>query len=114
MLLVAFVFGILDITFSFTPQPSWSKVVYDRKGKVLNVFLSADDKWRMACTPESVDRLLLETLIRKEDRFFYYHPGFNPMAIVRAGFNNVIKGQRTSGASTITMQVGPMAEILKV
>ncbi len=110
MLLVAFVFGILDITFSFTPQPSWSKVVYDRKGKVLNVFLSADDKWRMACTPESVDRLLLETLIRKEDRFFYYHPGFNPMAIVRAGFNNVIKGQRTSGASTITMQVVRLLE----
>ena len=100
----------MDITFPFEPSPKWSKVVYDRNGKVLNVYLSADDKWRLSVSTTQVDSLLLETFIRKEDRYFYYHPGFNPIAIVRAAINNLLRGQRTSGASTITMQVVRLVE----
>ena len=53
---------------------------------------------------------LIKALLIKEDRFFFYHPGINPIALVRAVFNNVIKGRRTSGASTITMQVARLKE----
>lgn len=108
--LAAIVFALLDCTFECCPVPSWSQIVYDRNGKVLNVYLSKDDKWRIRCRPEQVDSLLLKTLLCKEDRYFYYHPGFNPAAIVRAAFNNVLKRQRTSGASTITMQVVRLLE----
>lgn len=44
-------------------------------------------------------------MIFKEDQFFYYHPGINPFAIGRAAIRNIFSGRRTSGASTITMQV---------
>lgn len=48
---------------------------------------------------------LKKAILQKEDKYFYWHLGVNPVAILRAGFNNIIKGKRTSGASTITMQV---------
>lgn len=51
-------------------------------------------------TPE-----LQKAIVFKEDKYFFWHYGVNPLAIARAAFNNVVKGKRTSGASTITMQV---------
>ncbi|MDO8536701.1 MAG: transglycosylase domain-containing protein [bacterium] len=50
--------------------------------------------------PETFAKLL----IKKEDRFFYYHPGINPLSIIRAMWNYVLEG-RAYGASTITQQV---------
>lgn len=105
-----FIIGIIDLSFPMETSPPWSKVVYDRNGKVLHVYLSVDDKWRIRCQPAAVDSLFIQTLLKKEDQYFYYHPGINPIAIARAAFNNLIKGQRTSGASTITMQVVRLLE----
>ncbi len=104
------VYALLDISFPFEPRIAWSPTVLDRRGRVLNVYISKDDKWRMPCPPEEVDSLLLKTLLKKEDRYFYYHPGFNPFAIARAFWNNLLQTQRTSGASTITMQVVRLLE----
>src|SRR5690606_25137089 len=52
-----------------------------------------------------ISPLLRKTIIAKEDRFFYHHFRVNPLAIIRAAWNNTIKMRRTSDASTITMQV---------
>ena len=40
-----------------------------------------------------------------EDRFFYYHPGVNPLSLLRALLQNLNKGEIVSGGSTLTMQV---------
>jgi len=48
---------------------------------------------------------LRKAILAKEDKYFNYHFGVNPIAIFRAAFNNITKNRRTSGASTITMQV---------
>ena len=40
----------------------------------------------------------------KEDRWFYWHPGVNPIALVRAGFRTYRSGVR-QGGSTLTMQL---------
>ena len=53
---------------------------------------------------------LLTALLEKEDKWFYYHPGVNPVALFRAFFSNLVSGKRVSGASTITMQVARMLE----
>ena len=87
-----------------------SKLVLDDKGEVLHAFLTSDDKWRMETELHEITPDLAKAFINKEDRFFYSHPGVNPLAIGRAVFNNLIKGERTSGASTITMQVARMLE----
>jgi penicillin-binding protein 1C len=54
--------------------------------------------------------LLRKTIIAKEDKYFYYHPGVNPIAVIRATFKNIFRMKRTSGASTITMQVARALE----
>lgn len=82
----------------------------DAKGEVIHSFLTRDDKWRMKTELKEISPLLKETLLYKEDKYFYYHPGINPIAVTRAAVMNVFKLRRTSGASTITMQVARMLE----
>ena len=57
-----------------------------------------------------ISPLLRKTIIAKEDKYFYYHPGVNPIAVIRATFKNIFRMKRTSGASTITMQVARALE----
>jgi penicillin-binding protein 1C len=57
-----------------------------------------------------ISPLLRKTIIAKEDRYFYSHPGINPVAIVQAFFKNVFRLKTASGASTITMQVARALE----
>src|SRR5688572_28412631 len=99
------IFISLNFLFPLRNDLSWSTVITDKNGELLGAFLSNDDKWRMKVRSEEVNAGLKNILINKEDRFFYYHPGVNPVAIIRAAFNNTISGRKTSGASTITMQV---------
>jgi penicillin-binding protein 1C len=40
-----------------------------------------------------------------EDARFYHHPGIDPLALIRALYQNLREGRRVSGASTITMQL---------
>jgi len=107
-LLMAFL--MIDFTFPFRAEPEWSQVVLDRKGRPLHYFISNDEKWRFKTTHEEVSPLMTGTLLRKEDRFFRWHPGFNPFSIIRALIHNLASGKRKSGASTITMQVVRLLE----
>jgi len=102
---VLLLFFISDIIFPFRPEIRYATQVTDDKGQVIHAFLSNDDKWRLYANISEITPLLRETLIYKEDQYFYYHPGVNPLAIVRAAAKNIFTGRRTSGASTITMQV---------
>ncbi|MEA5109762.1 Penicillin-binding protein 1C [bioreactor metagenome] len=105
-LLSFFVFLLIDRIFPFrVPEVSWSKVVYASDSTLLHAFLSKDDKWRIPVRLDEITPGLEKAFIFKEDRLFYYHPGVNPFSVCRAVFNNITKGRRTSGASTITMQV---------
>lgn len=72
--------------------------------------MSKDDKWRLFAQTSEITPLLRKTLIYKEDRYFYFHLGVNPFAMFRAIVNNIFTGRRTSGASTITMQVVRLLE----
>ncbi len=51
----------------------------------------------------------LNAVIKAEDRRFFYHPGFDPLAMVKAIFGGLI-GQPLRGASTISMQVAELME----
>lgn len=101
---------LVDWIFPFSPSVPTSTMVTDRDGRPLTVFLARDDKWRLPVRHDRVSPKLIEAFINKEDRFFRWHPGVNPFAILRAAWNNVLSGRRTSGASTITMQVARLLE----
>ncbi len=96
---------LLDFLFPFKPSVRYSVQMEDKNGELLHAFLSPDDKWRLYATEREITPMLRKTLLYKEDKYFYYHPGVNPVSIARAAFQNLLTGKRTSGASTITMQV---------
>ncbi|TKT93724.1 penicillin-binding protein 1C [Dyadobacter frigoris] len=103
-------FLLLDFLFPFKPKVQYSTQITADNGTVLHAFLSPDDKWRLYTNISEITPLLQKTLIHKEDQYFYYHPGINPFAMLRAAGRNIFSGKRTSGASTITMQVVRLLE----
>ena len=96
---------LLNLLFPLNASIEYSTIITDNKGEVVHAFLTSDDKWRMKTELEEISPLLRKTIVEKEDKHFYRHPGINPFSIARALVKNVIRGKRTSGASTITMQV---------
>lgn len=111
LLVVKFLFAsvvfflILNLLIPLRLSISYSQQVLADDGTVLNAFLSSDEKWRMKIVPEEINAKFKKAILYKEDRYFYYHPGVNLFAVARAAFNNITKNRKTSGASTITMQV---------
>lgn len=104
------VFFLLHRAFPLPDKVYYARVILARDGTLLQAYLSPDDKWRMKTELHEITPELRLAFINKEDRFFYYHFGVNPLAIVRALVKNIVKGKTTSGASTITMQVARMLE----
>jgi penicillin-binding protein 1C len=93
------------------PQPKpYSLIVKDRKGEFLSAYLANDGVWRLKTHANEIPSRLKEILLQKEDRYFFYHPGINPCAVLRALFQNIFAGKIISGASTITMQVARLLE----
>lgn len=103
-------FFILNWIFPFRVNVEYSTLVTGKNDEVLKAFLTSDDKWRMRTELEEITPAMQKAIIYKEDKYFYYHFGINPFAMVRAAFNNIVSGKRTSGASTITMQVARLLE----
>lgn len=103
-------FNIVDIIFPVHCTRDYSTIIEAEDGTVLYSFLTNDDKWRMYTKLEEITPTVQKAFINKEDRWFYWHLGINPVSVARAFFNNTIKHRRTSGASTITMQVARMLE----
>jgi penicillin-binding protein 1C len=103
-------FFLLNLIFPLPDKIEYSTIVIDNKGDVVNAFLTKDDKWRMKTELEEISPLLRKAIIAKEDKYFYYHPGINVFAVGRALSKNIFRLKRTSGASTITMQVARALE----
>lgn len=103
-------FLLLNRLFPLRVNLQYSTIVTDHNGEVVHAFLTQDEKWRMKTELEEISPLLRKTIIEKEDRYFYSHPGVNLFAVGRAMVNNMLRMKRTSGASTITMQVARLLE----
>ena len=98
-------FLLLNLVFPLQDKIEYSTIVTDAKGEVINAYLTTDQKWRMKTELNEISPLLRKTIIAKEDKYFYNHPGINIFSVGRAAVMNILQMRRTSGASTITMQV---------
>ena len=96
--------------FPIPQMPGYSTVILSRDITILSAYLAFDDQWRLKTSLHEVNPDFLQTIMLKEDRWFYYHPGVNPVSIGRAAFNNFFSEGKSHGASTITMQVARMLE----
>lgn len=86
-------------------SPPETLLLQDRHGNFLGeVGTGGNDSvgfWPVSPLPS---RVVVATLTL-EDRRFWFHPGVDPIAIIRALWQNVRSDARVSGASTIAMQV---------
>lgn len=80
----------------------------DRNGKLLQVFLTEDEKYRIYRPLEQFPPEFIEAIILQEDKFFYSHSGVNFVALVKAAWETYVKKSRRIGASTITMQLAKL------
>ena len=92
------------------PQDDQARVVLAEDGTPLWRFADADGVWRYPLTVEQVSPLYLQALLTYEDRWFYRHPGINPLALGRAAWQNLNGGRVLSGGSTLSMQVARLLE----
>ncbi|MFD2784153.1 penicillin-binding protein 1C [Hymenobacter rubripertinctus] len=100
----------LDWLFPVPPAPLYSPLVLAQDGTVLHAYLNPTQKWRMKTELREITPVLRRAIIEKEDRWFRWHFGVNPLALVQAAGRNVFGQGRTTGASTITMQVARLLE----
>lgn len=107
---IVILFFLLNFIFPLPDKIEYSTIITDNKHEVIHAYLTSDQKWRMKTELAEISPLLRKTIIEKEDKYFYYHPGINPFAIMRAFAKNILHLKRTSGASTITMQVARAIE----
>lgn len=107
---VGVIIGIAALTwFAFClPEPLFhsptSYVIEDRQGALLGATIADDGQWRFPNTYH-VPEKFRDCIITFEDKRFFYHPGIDLLALLRAVKQNLSSGETVSGASTITMQV---------
>ncbi|MCL6590294.1 MAG: penicillin-binding protein 1C [Firmicutes bacterium] len=87
-----------------------STLVFDRNQKLMYAFTSKDGMWRIRASLGEISPLLQKYLIMYEDQWFYWHPGVNPLALLRALCKNLAARRVVYGGSTITMQIARIME----
>jgi penicillin-binding protein 1C len=104
--MIAFLFiagFLLSLPSTLFPDP-YSTVLYDRNGNLLNASIASDGQWRFPGNGHIPDKFS-QAITMFEDKRFYVHPGVDPIAMVRATWQNIKAGEVVSGGSTLTMQV---------
>lgn len=83
---------------------SYSRAFYSSDGALLRLTLAHDEQYRVWTPLERIDPRLVEAVQLYEDRWFRWHPGFNPASLVRGAWSTW-RGQGRRGGSTLSMQL---------
>lgn len=98
-------------TAALDPLPSlavWapkSTAIYDRNGELLRLALARDQRYRIWTPMAQIPDRLVQAVLLKEDRWFYRHPGFNPLSLLRGAWITYVAGGAPQGGSTLSMQL---------
>lgn len=79
--------------------------ILDREGNTLYEILDPTAGRRTYISLSEMSPYIIAATLATEDKEFYNHPGFDPMAIIRAFWQNLNSKETVSGASTITQQL---------
>jgi penicillin-binding protein 1C len=90
-------------------EPDPGPLVMDRHGRILRLVSGADGGKLIKLPPGPLPDLAGKAFVAAEDRWFWWHGGVDPLAILRAGASNLKAGRTVSGASTLTMQLARLA-----
>ena len=104
--------GAFILLFLIVPRPKFnhptSTVVESTEGHLLGARIASDGQWRFPAG-DSIPKSYIQCLLQYEDRWFYKHPGINPVSLIRAFRLNLQHRKVISGGSTITMQVARLS-----
>ena len=117
---IALAFLALAFLFDYYNPPPLEKFLGQRSaqlilagdGAPLRAFPDARGIWRYPVSAKEVAPAYLHVLLNYEDRWFYRHPGVNPLALARAIAQAAFYRRPVSGGSTITMQVARIIEAI--
>jgi len=87
------------------PPADASTVFLDRHGKILCETRASDGKRARPLRLAEMGDRVISAVLAAEDKRFYFHPGVDPLAIARAGIDDLFAGKIVSGASTLTQQL---------
>ncbi|HNU58593.1 MAG TPA: penicillin-binding protein 1C [Aquaticitalea sp.] len=100
VLLAAYYFCLPRQLFS---DPTATVITSD-SNELLGAMIASDGQWRFPHN-DSVPEKFRTCIIAFEDAYFYKHPGFNPISIVKAIRENMKSNAIKRGGSTLTQQV---------
>ena len=109
--LVAAVVGLALVAIRLWPHPPLSAqvpestAVYDADGRLLRLVLSRDDKYRLWLPLAQMPSQLIAAVQLQEDQWFRWHPGVNPLSLLRGAFATYVMRGPRQGGSTLTMQL---------
>jgi penicillin-binding protein 1C len=114
MLAVLFLMAVVLIALRLIPKAplsnlaTYSSAVYAEDGALLRLTTATDEQFRLWTSIDDISPKMIEAVKRYEDRWYDWHPGVNPAAIVRSA-RETFFGERRMGGSTITMQLARKA-----
>ncbi len=79
--------------------------ILDRNGNTLYEIVDPQAGRRTYVRLDQISPYMIASLLATEDKEFYNNPGYDPIAMLRAIWQNRISGETVSGASTITQQL---------
>lgn len=100
LILVAYYLCLPRILFN---EP-YATVIESNDGELLGAKIASDGQWRFPAQ-DSVPEKFKKCVVYFEDQHFYNHPGFNPVAMLKAIRENNNAGKIVRGGSTLTQQV---------
>ena len=101
----AFSNNLPDYKFLKNYKPAVSSKVYAGNGELVSDFSTEK---RIFVPYESIPKKVINAFLSAEDKNFFSHPGVDAKGVLRATINNIsniIASKRLEGASTITQQV---------
>lgn len=99
------IFVLAGISLDIPLKVASSRVVFDDENRLISIELADDDRFRYFHQISDFDPLFVKQIRNKEDRFFDWHFGVNPISFVRASAYYFFGKKNRGGASTITMQL---------
>ncbi len=105
--------GVLITPVLLSPMPKFSPplatVAEASDGTLLGARIADDGQWRFPPSGPVPEKFEI-ALLTYEDRWFRFHPGINPIAVLKALADNIKAGRIVRGGSTITMQVARLSQ----
>lgn len=102
LLLTLALLKVPDIRTVAEYQPVQASEILDRNGNVITRIYAEN---RTVVPLKELPPYLPQAFVAAEDSRFYSHPGLDLWSVFRAAINNVKRGHRAQGGSTITQQV---------